>query len=151
MASAAVQAATPATSPRAEFDWEDPFLLDDQLTEEERLVQEAAHDYCQGKLMPRVLEANRHEQFDREIMSEMGELGLLGSTMPEDYGGAGANYVAYGLVAREVERVDSRLSLGDERAVLAGHVPDPCLWQRGPAPEIPAQAGAPASGSAASA
>ena len=86
------------------FDWEDPFFLDDQLTEEEIAIRDAARDYCQDKLMPRVLEANRHEKFDREIMNEMGALGLLGSTLPEKYGCAGANYTTYGLVAREVER-----------------------------------------------
>src|SRR5215213_2051133 len=88
------------------FDWEDPFFLDDQLTEEEVAIRDAARDYCQDKLMPRVLEANRHEKFDREIMTEMGELGFLGSTI-EGYGCAGVNNVSYGLVAREVERVDS--------------------------------------------
>ena len=86
--------------------WEDPFRLIDQLSEDERMVHQTAHDYCQEKLLPRVLEANRHEIFHREIMSEMGELGLLGSTI-EGYGCAGLNYVSYGLVAREVERVDS--------------------------------------------
>jgi glutaryl-CoA dehydrogenase len=89
------------------FQWEDPFLLNDQLTEDERLIMDAARSYCQDKLMPRIVEANRHEKFDRAIMSEMGELGFLGSTLPEKYGCAGANYVSYGLVAREVERVDS--------------------------------------------
>ena len=97
---------SPGQSPAA-FDWQDPFQLAEQLGDEERLVQQAAHDYCQGRLMPRILEANRHERFDREIMTEMGELGLLGATIPEEYGGAGAGYVCYGLVAREVERVDS--------------------------------------------
>ena len=86
--------------------WEDPFRLIDQLDEDERMVLQTAHDYCQEKLMPRVLEANRHEHFDRDIMNEMGELGLLGSTI-DGYGCAGMNYVSYGLVAREVERVDS--------------------------------------------
>jgi len=86
--------------------WDDLLLLDDQLTEEERLVRDSARAYCQEKLMPRVLEANRHEHFHREIMNEMGELGLLGVTV-HGYGCAGASYVAYGLVAREVERVDS--------------------------------------------
>ncbi|MCW1970376.1 MAG: acyl-CoA dehydrogenase [Anaerolineae bacterium] len=89
------------------FQWDDPFLLNDQLTDEERMVRDAARDYCQDKLMPRVLEANRHETFDREILNEMGQLGLLGSTLPEEYGCAGLNHVCYGLVAREVERVDS--------------------------------------------
>lgn len=88
------------------FNWEDPMLLDTQLTEEERMVRDTARDYCQDKLLPRVTQANRHEIFDREIMNEMGELGLLGSTI-EGYGCAGLNYVCYGLVAREVERVDS--------------------------------------------
>ncbi len=88
------------------FRWDDPFLLDAQLSDEERLVRDSAHEYCQGKLMPRVLQANRRERFDREIMTELGELGMLGSTI-HGYGCAGASYVAYGLVAREVERVDS--------------------------------------------
>jgi glutaryl-CoA dehydrogenase len=90
----------------ATFPWEDPLLLDAQLTAEERLVRDAARDYCQEKLMPRVLLANREERFDREILSELGELGMLGPTI-EGYGCAGASYVAYGLIAREVERVDS--------------------------------------------
>ncbi|MBF0166488.1 MAG: acyl-CoA dehydrogenase [Alphaproteobacteria bacterium] len=89
------------------FVWEDPFLFEDQLTEDERLIKDAARAYCQDKLMPRIVEANRHEKFDRAIMNEMGELGFLGSTLPEKYGCAATNYVAYGLVAREVERVDS--------------------------------------------
>ncbi len=87
--------------------WEDPFLLDEQLTEDERLIRDSARAYADEKLATRVLEANRNEIFDREIMNEMGELGLLGATIPEEYGGAGVNYVSYGLVAREVERVDS--------------------------------------------
>jgi glutaryl-CoA dehydrogenase len=91
---------------RPEFQWDDALLFDEQLTEEERLIRDAARTYCQDKLMPRVLEANRHERFDREIMNELGELGLLGATI-EGYGCAGVNYVSYGLVAREVERVDS--------------------------------------------
>ena len=95
-----------ASAGRAEFKWEDPLLLEDQLTEEERLVRDTAREYCQDKLMPRVIAANRHERFDREIMNELGALGLLGSTI-EGYGCAGVNYVSYGLVAREVERVDS--------------------------------------------
>jgi glutaryl-CoA dehydrogenase len=88
------------------FDWADPLRLDEALSEEERMVRDSAHDYCQEKLFPRVLEANRHEHFDREIMNEMGVLGFLGSTT-EGYGCAGVNYVCYGLIAREVERVDS--------------------------------------------
>ena len=94
-------------STRASFNWKDPMFLDQQLSDEERLIRDAAHDYCQDKLMPRVKQANRDETFDREIMNEFGELGLLGATIPEEYGCAGTNYVAYGLVAREVERVDS--------------------------------------------
>ncbi len=102
--------AKPATVPsnqHAPFKWDDPFLLDDQLTEDERMVRDSARAYCQQKLMPRVLEAHRHEKFDRAIMTEMGALGFLGSTLPEKYGCPGVNYVTYGLVAREVERVDS--------------------------------------------
>lgn len=87
--------------------WEDPFLLENQLSEEERMIRDTARGYCQDRLLSRVTEANRHETFDREIMNEMGELGLLGSTIPEQFGGVDANYVSYGLVAREVERVDS--------------------------------------------
>lgn len=89
------------------FDWADPLLIDEQLTEEERLVRDTAREYCQEKLAPRVLEAYREELTDPEIFREMGELGLLGPTLPAEYGCAEASYVAYGLVAREVERVDS--------------------------------------------
>ncbi|GAB3013120.1 acyl-CoA dehydrogenase [Bowmanella dokdonensis] len=92
---------------RPNFNWQDPLSLESLLTEEERMIRDSAHQYCQEKLMPRVLEANRHEIFDRKIMNELGELGLLGATLPEEYGCAGVNYVTYGLVAREVERVDS--------------------------------------------
>src|SRR5471032_174426 len=95
-----------APTEKTTFRWDDPLLLEDQLTEDERLVQNSARSYCQEKLMPRVLEANRHERFDREILNEMGALGFLGSTI-EGYGCAGVNYVSYGLIAREVERVDS--------------------------------------------
>ncbi|HSK41169.1 MAG TPA: acyl-CoA dehydrogenase family protein, partial [Arenibaculum sp.] len=91
---------------KPDFQWEDPLLLDDLLTEEERLVRDSTRAYCRERLMPRVLEANRHEIFHREIMTEMGELGLLGPTI-EGYGCAGVSYVAYGLIAREVERIDS--------------------------------------------
>lgn len=89
------------------FDWADPFALDAQLSDEERLVRDTAEGYAQEKLLPRVTEAYLAEDFDREIMREMGELGLLGATIPAEYGGAGLNYVSYGLVARAVERVDS--------------------------------------------
>ena len=94
----------PTTAPK--FKWDDALLLDDQLSEDERMVRDQAHQYCQDKLMPRVLKANREEKFDREIMNEMGALGLLGATI-DGYGCAGVNHVCYGLVAREVERVDS--------------------------------------------
>ncbi len=97
----------PSPEASAPFSWEDPFFLDDQLSEDERMVRDSAKAYCQDKLMSRVREANRHEVFHREIMTEMGELGLLGCTIPEAYGCAGLNYVSYGLVAREVENVDS--------------------------------------------
>ena len=96
-----------ATAPQAAFVWDDPFQLDLQLTEEERLIRDAARDYCQGRLAPRVLQAFRHEATDPDIFREMGAIGLLGLTIPAEYGGAGLNYVSYGLVAREVERVDS--------------------------------------------
>ncbi|VAW33880.1 Glutaryl-CoA dehydrogenase [hydrothermal vent metagenome] len=89
------------------FKWVDPLLLNDQLSDEEQMIRDSVHDYCQGKLMPRILEANRHETFDRAIFNEMGEMGLLGVTLPEKYGAAGLNHVCYGLIAREVERVDS--------------------------------------------
>ena len=92
---------------RFPFDWQDPFQFSNMLTEEERMIRDTAHQYCQEKLMPRVLTANREERFDREIMNELGELGLLGATLPEKYGCSEVNYVCYGLVAREVERVDS--------------------------------------------
>src|SRR5438067_8722160 len=88
------------------FDWADPLLIEDMLSEEERLIRDSARAYCQEQLFPRVLTANREERFDREIMNEMGELGFLGSTI-EGYGCAGASYVSYGLIAREVERADS--------------------------------------------
>ena len=91
---------------KAKFNWEDPFLLSEQLSDDERAIVEAAHAFCQEKLQPRVLMAARHEKFDREIMNEFGAMGFLGSTI-EGYGCAGLNYVSYGLVAREVERVDS--------------------------------------------
>jgi glutaryl-CoA dehydrogenase len=89
------------------FVWNDPFLLDQQLSETERMVRDSARSYCEQRLAPRVLESFRHERTDREIFREMGELGLLGPTVAEEYGGAGMNYVCYGLVAREVERIDS--------------------------------------------
>ena len=92
---------------RPQFDWLDPFQFSQLLTEEERLIRDTAHQYCQERLQTRVLMANREEHFHREIMNELGELGLLGATLPEKYGCSAVNYVSYGLVAREVERVDS--------------------------------------------
>ena len=105
--SAPQPSATVKSATRARFAWDDPLLLNDQLSEEERMVRDTARDYAQDKLMPRILEANRNEIFDRDVLSEMGALGLLGSTLEEEYGCAGLNHVCYGLVAREVERVDS--------------------------------------------
>jgi len=95
------------SSAKAQFNWQDPFLLDAQLTDDERMVREAASAYCQERLAPRVVEAFRAESTDPEIFREMGQIGLLGPTIPAEYGGPGLNYVAYGLIAREVERVDS--------------------------------------------
>ncbi len=89
------------------FDWQDPLSLETQLSDEERMIRDAARGFAQDKLMPRILMANREERFDREIMTELGQQGLLGATVAEEYGGGGANHVAYGLIAREVERVDS--------------------------------------------
>ena len=91
----------------AGFDWSDPLFLEEQLTDEERLIRDTAHEYAQARLQTRVLTANREERFDREILTEMGELGLLGATLPEKYGCAAVSHVAYGLIAREIERVDS--------------------------------------------
>src|SRR5205807_1846461 len=89
------------------FQWDDPFMLDEQLTEDERMVRDTARAYAQDKLLPRVTKAYLEEKVDRDIFHEMGELGLIGITLPEEYGCANASYVAYGLVAREIERVDS--------------------------------------------
>ena len=96
----------PDVKAKPSFQWDDPFLLEDQLSEDERMVRDSARAYCQERLLPRVLEATRKEKFDREIMNELGALGFLGSTI-DGYGCAGVNHVSYGLVAREVERVDS--------------------------------------------
>ena len=106
MSIAQMQDNAAAVSRPASFDWQDPLLLEDQLSEEERMVRDAAHDYCQDKLASRVKTAFREERFDREIMNEMGALGFLGSTI-DGYGCAGVNHVCYGLISREVERVDS--------------------------------------------
>ena len=96
-----------ASARQASFSWSDPLLLGEQLREEERMVRDAAHAYAQDQLMPRVTEAFRHEKSDPAIFREMGALGMLGPTIPPEYGGAGLNYVSYGLIAREIERVDS--------------------------------------------
>ncbi|MFT7652138.1 MAG: glutaryl-CoA dehydrogenase [Limisphaerales bacterium] len=95
------------SSDKVPFSWEDPLFLADQLSDEERMIQQSARDFAQDKLMPRVVLANRNEEFDREIMNEFGALGMLGATLPEKYGCSNTNYTAYGLMAREVERVDS--------------------------------------------
>jgi len=106
------------------FDWADPFDLEHQLTDEERLVRDTAEAYAQEQLQPRVTEAYLNEDFDREILREMGALGLIGATVPEEYGGAGLGYVSYGLIARAVERVDvdpldlETLVAGGERNTL---------------------------------
>ncbi|MEF2553931.1 acyl-CoA dehydrogenase family protein, partial [Aurantimonas sp. A2-1-M11] len=105
-ASAAAPTAS-SPSPSAEFDWADPFRLEDQLSEDERLIFDTARAFAEEKLRPRIVEAYRNETTDRSIVNEMGELGLLGLTVPEEYGCAGASYVSYGLVARAVEAVDS--------------------------------------------
>lgn len=90
------------------YQWDDPLLLRDQLTEEERMMRDAAHSFCQGELQPTILMANRHEDsLDHKLMKEMGQVGLLGATIPSQYGGSGLGYVSYGLIATEVERVDS--------------------------------------------
>jgi glutaryl-CoA dehydrogenase len=102
-----MNAPDPIASRKPAFRWDDPLLVDLQLSEEERMARDSAHDYAQERLMPRVLDAFRHETSDPSIFAEMGALGLLGSTLPPEYGGAGLNHVCYGLVAREIERVDS--------------------------------------------
>ncbi len=106
MSQSAAAPSAASASARPPFQWDDPFLLDDQLTEDERMIRDTAREYAQDKLMPRILEANRHERFDREILNEMGALGFLGCVI-DGYGCAGTSYVAYGLIAREIERVDS--------------------------------------------
>jgi len=102
-----MQDKTPTRAKAAAFNWEDPFLLDDQLSDDERAIRDTAHAFAQEKLAPRVIEAYLEEKTDRAIFNEMGQLGLLGATLPEKYGCSGVNYVSYGLIAREIERVDS--------------------------------------------
>ncbi len=106
------------------FQWADPLLLNAQLTDGERLIAKTARDFAQEKLGPRIVQAYLEEKTGRAIFGEMGELGLLGMTVSEDYGGAGAGYVSYGLAAREIERVDSGYPLDHERAILARDVSD---------------------------
>lgn len=96
-----------ASEPKVKFCWQDPFLLDSQLSEDERLLRDAVYAFCQGSLLPRVREAFRHERHDPGVFQEMGAMGLLGPTLPTEYGGGGLSYVSYGLIAREIERVDS--------------------------------------------
>jgi glutaryl-CoA dehydrogenase len=98
---------TPTPLKDAGFNWDDPLDLEGELTEEERMVRDTARGYAQDKLMPKVIAAYRNETVDRDVLPEMGRLGLLGPTIPEEYGGAGLGYVAYGLITREIERVDS--------------------------------------------
>src|SRR3712207_1266124 len=105
--SALPHAKTKDAPAQASFRWDDPFLFDEQLGDDERMIRDTARQFAQNRLLPRVIEAYREEKTDRSVFNEMGELGLLGVTIPEEYGGVGASYVAYGLVAREVERVDS--------------------------------------------
>lgn len=110
----------------AAFHWQDPFLLEQQLSADERMVRDAAHQYAQGQLAPRVLEAFRHERTDPAILREMGALGLLGATIPVEYGGAGLSYVCYGLMAREIERVDSgyRSMMSVQSSLVMGPIND---------------------------
>ena len=116
-------AAAPSVPAKPEFAWDDPFLFEDQLTDDERLIQSTAREYAQNRLMPRILEANRHELVERSIFNEMGELGLLGATI-EGYGCAGVNQTSYGLVARELERVDSgyRSMLSVQSSLVMGPI-----------------------------
>ena len=106
---------SPNSSAEQSFNWEDPLLLSEMLTEEERLIDSAAKDFCEGELLPGITLAHRHEKFDRTIMNKFGENGFLGSTIPEEYGGAGLNYVDYGLIAKNVESIDSGLQVRNER------------------------------------
>src|SRR5262249_46089461 len=103
------------------FQWEDPLLLERELSEDERMVMEAARAFARDRLMPRILKANREEKFDRDILNEYGEAGFLGAMIPEAYGGGGANHVSYGLITREIERVDSayRSTLSVQASLVA--------------------------------
>ena len=126
---------------KASFNWIDPLLLDQQLTEEERMIRDTAEQFAQQKLAPRVLEAFRHEKTDPAIFREMGEVGLLGATIPEQYGGSGLNYVSYGLIAREVERVDSGYRSMMSVQSFAGDGADQRIRYRSPETEVSAEAG----------
>ena len=136
---------------KAPFSWDDPFLLENQLSAEERMVVKTARDYAADKLAPRIRDAFRDETFDPAIMREMGEMGLLGMTLPEQYGGGGLNYTCYGLVAREIERVDSgyRSAMSVQNSLVMH--PIFAYRQRGAADEISARAWRAANSSAASA
>src|ERR1700734_3357009 len=124
--SAAEKMHKPAKLESNPFDWADPLLLEEELSAEERQVRDAAREFCQDKLMSRVKLGFRNETFDRAIMTEMGEMGFLGITLPEAYGGAALNYTSYGLVAREVERVDSgyRSALSVQSSLVMGPIND---------------------------
>ncbi len=122
------------------FDWADPFALDAQLSDEERMVRDTAEAFAQDRLQPRVTSAYLEERFDREIMTELGELGLLGATISPDYGGAGLNYVSYGLIARAVERVDSGYRSAMSVQSSPRDAPDQRLRLGGAAAEISAEA-----------
>ena len=134
--------ARPAAPASDAFDWQDPLRIDDELTEEERLVRETAQRYAQEQLFPRVLTAYREERFDRAILDEMGELGLLGTMIPEQYGGAGLGAVCLRPDRARDRAGRFRLSLGHVGAGLAGHVSDPRLRHRGAAAQVSAEAGA---------
>ena len=134
----------------AQFSWDDPFLLDQQLTEDERMIRDTARDYAREKLLPRVTEAYLNEETDREIFREMGALGLIGVTFPEEFGCAGAGYVSYGLVAREIERVDSGYRSMISVQSSLSDVSHLCLWRRRATQTLPAEAGHRRAGSVAS-
>jgi len=108
--------------------WDDLLSLESRLGETERQVRDSIRGFCDKRLMPGIIEANRHEQFDRDIFTDMGELGMLGATLPEEYGGPGLSHVCYGLIAREVEAGGLSLPFGAERPVITGYAPYPFLW-----------------------
>jgi len=129
----------------ANFNWPDPFLLDNQLNEDDRMLRDAAAQFAQNELQPLIVDAYREATVNPSLFPKMGEAGLLGATIPEEYGGLGASYTAYGLIAREVERVDSgyrsMMSVQSSLVIYPIHaygseVPHPCLWKRGPTAKI---------------